>query len=101
MAGSIADDPFVDHGVQVQIKYEWTEKEDAGRWSRPQQGIKKQRYSIPSDPNNPNNDGHGIRVTKLKARGHGRSMVLRFESEEGKDFQIAGWAVPISVETTP
>lgn len=32
-------------------------------------------------------------ATRLKVRGKGRSMKLRFESEEGKDFKLLGWEV--------
>ena len=32
-------------------------------------------------------------TTRLKVRGHGRSMRLRFESEQGKDFILLGYSV--------
>jgi hypothetical protein len=32
-------------------------------------------------------------VTKLKIRGHGRSVRLRYESEVGKDFILLGWGM--------
>ena len=34
--------------------------------------------------------------TKNKIRGHGKSLVLRFESEPGKDFEILGWAMDVT-----
>jgi hypothetical protein len=34
-----------------------------------------------------------IVTTRLKMRGHGRSMRLRFESEQGKDFVLLGFGV--------
>lgn len=101
MADSKALDPFITHGVQVQAKWEWTEKESAGRWSRSQQAIKPKRYYIPEDSNDPNNSGHSVLFSKLKIRGHGKALTLRFESEDGKDFHILGWAVPGTSETTP
>lgn len=33
---------------------------------------------------------------KNKVRGHGKAMVLRFESEPGKDFEILGWALDVT-----
>ncbi len=99
MAGSPADDPFTNHGIQITGKWGWTTDVLTGRWTNPQQGIKPTRYTIPSDPDNPNDDGHGIRVSKLKIRGHGRALVVRFESEEGKDFQLLGWSIPFTAET--
>lgn len=32
-------------------------------------------------------------TTRLKIRGHGRSMRIRYESEEGKDFMLLGWGL--------
>lgn len=32
-------------------------------------------------------------VTRLKIRGHGRSVRIRYESEEGKDFILLGWGM--------
>lgn len=32
-------------------------------------------------------------TTRLKIRGHGRSMRIRYESEQGKDFLLLGWGV--------
>lgn len=34
-----------------------------------------------------------VMATRLKLRGHGRSMRLRFESETGKDFVLLGYGV--------
>lgn len=34
-----------------------------------------------------------IVTTRLKMRGHGRSMRLRFESEQGKDFVLLGFGI--------
>lgn len=32
-------------------------------------------------------------TTRLKIRGHGRSMRIRYESEQGKDFILLGWGI--------
>ena len=32
-------------------------------------------------------------TTRLKVRGHGRSVRLRYESEQGKDFILLGWGL--------
>ena len=98
MSGTTADDINKAHSCLVTAKWEWTEKQSAGRWSRPQQAIKPKRFFIPTDPNT-NFDGHGILFSKLKLRGHGKALVVRFESEDGKDFQLYGWAIPVTSET--
>ena len=38
-------------------------------------------------------------TTRLKMRGHGRSMRLRFESEQGKDFVLLGFGVISAANT--
>ena len=37
--------------------------------------------------------------TRLKVRGSGRVMSLRYESETGKDFELTGHSTPFTVET--
>ncbi len=99
MAGSVEDDKTTSHGIQITAKWEWTTRDTAGRWSNPQQGIKPKRVHAPDQSDTPNNDGHGIRFSKLKIRGHGKSLVIRFESEDGKDFQLLGWSIPFTADT--
>ena len=43
-------------------------------------------------------DAYGFEVIerKNKVRGSGNSLVLRFESEPGKDFEILGWALDVT-----
>ena len=38
-------------------------------------------------------------TTRLKMRGHGRSMRLRFESEQGKDFVLLGFVIISAANT--
>ena len=42
-----------------------------------------------------NNFGYPFTVlqTRLKTRGRGRSMRVRIESEQGKDFELLGWGM--------
>ncbi len=100
MSGSTQDDVLVEHGALVTAKWEWTTRDSAGRWSRPQQAIKPMRVQAPDIQSDPRNDGQGVRYSKLKIRGQGRALVLRYESEDGKDFQILGWSIPFTADTT-
>jgi hypothetical protein len=34
--------------------------------------------------------------TKNKVRGHGKCLVVRFESSPGKDFELQGWALDVT-----
>lgn len=91
----------VDHSCIITAKWAWTDREDAGRWSNPQQGYKRQRVFIADTSDNLANDGHPVVHTKLKIRGRGESLTVRFESEDGKDFQLLGFAIPFTAEGTP
>ena len=99
MAGSTDDDLLTEHGVQITGKWDWTTSDTTGRWTRPQQGIKPRRVFIPTSPTDPYNDGFGVLKSKRKLRGKGEALVIRYESEEGKDFQLLGWTIPYMVET--
>lgn len=46
-------------------------------------------------------DDYGFEVieTKNKVRGHGKALVLRFESTTGKDFDLLGWALDVTSVT--
>ena len=99
MADSTEDDKTTTHGCLATAKWGWTIDDSTNRWSNPQQAIKPTRYRIPTDVDDPNNDGFGVKHSKLKIRGHGQSLSLRFESQAGKDFQILGWSVPFTAET--
>lgn len=94
-----AVDNNIPNGIQVTAKWEWTTSNAAGRWSNPQQGIKPKRVHGPTNSAVPNDDGHGVWFSKLKIRGHGKSLVVRYESEDGKDFHILGWAIPFTADT--
>ena len=100
MAGTTDDDDTTLHGILIQAKWEWATKASSGRWSRQQQGIKPKRFYISESADTPRDDGHGILFSKLKLRGQGKAVALRFESEDGKDFQLLGWQVPFTSETT-
>lgn len=45
------------------------------------------------------NYGYAVIETKNKVRGHGKALVLRFESSPGKDFELLGWGLDITGTT--
>ena len=40
--------------------------------------------------------GYTVIETKNKVRGSGKALSLRFESSEGKDFELLGWSLDIT-----
>lgn len=95
--GTTDDDLTTPHGAQMTGKWAWTLSTDAGRWTRSQQAIRANRQRLPLGGRL--TDNHGVLRTRLKVRGKGDCLVVRYESETGKDFQLLGFAIPYSVET--
>lgn len=62
--------------------------------SSPQQAYRLKYMPVP-DPTDLGTWGYpeNIVTTRLKMRGHGRNMRLRFESEQGKDFVLLGFGM--------
>ena len=88
------DDGDLPRGVLLTARWEWAENSSTGRFSNPQQAIKPKRVHGPDNESKPNYDGFGVGFTRLKIRGHGKSLVLRYTSETGKDFRLLGWSLP-------
>tara|TARA_Y100001973_G_C5208600_1_gene343566 strand:+ start:8566 stop:10716 length:2151 start_codon:yes stop_codon:yes gene_type:complete len=55
------------------------------------------RLKYPVFPNNSNlsdfNYPDDVITSRVKIRGHGRSMRVKYESEQGKDFLLLGWGM--------
>jgi hypothetical protein len=53
------------------------------------------KYPVVVDEDNLDvyNYPESVITTRLKVRGHGRSMRVKFSSEEGKDFVLIGWSM--------
>jgi hypothetical protein len=62
--------------------------------SNAQQAYRLKRIPV-VDPDNLSTFGYpwAVITTRLKCRGRGRSMRIRFESEQGKDFHLLGYEV--------
>lgn len=96
MSHTVPADKTGDNSCLVTARWEWTDDVKSGRHSNQQQAYKRQRVFIPDDVLDPFNDGFPVAPTKLKLRGKGKSLQLRFESETGKDFTLYGWAIPFT-----
>jgi hypothetical protein len=59
------------------------------------------KFSNTQQVYNSNREYYGIRVRKLKVRGHGRALQLKFTSEAGKPFAIIGWGMFESANQVP
>lgn len=77
-------------------KWEWTNTGTANRWSTPQQVYRLRVPFISGGDLQPFDYDYSVITTRNKVRGKGKAVVLRFESEDGKDFQLLGWSVEYS-----
>lgn len=85
-------------GSLVQTRWEYTDL-DNGYWTTPQQAYRLLRQYIPEDENDPFDFGYLVVQTKLRMRGQGHAFSIRYESEDGKDMQLLGFAVNVKAPT--
>ena len=59
------------------------------------QQIYRKKFPVVVDPSDLDNYNYpeDMITSRVKVRGHGRSMRLRYESEQGKDFILVGWGI--------
>lgn len=84
----------------VQAQWNWTNSANSGKWGTQFQAYRLLRNYIPSGPTDPFDYGEGVIVTKNKLRGSGKTLSLKIESEAGKDMQILGWGLPVTMNET-
>ncbi len=85
-------------GCNMYARWNWNNSAAGNRWSESQPAY---RYRKPYAPGNHLTDtfdtGEEIIVTKLKVRGKGRALALRYESVTGKDWRLLGITLPVVV----
>ncbi len=68
--------------------WDWSNSADSHKWSRSTQVYKYRANNL-------------VATSRTKMRGRGRVLQLRFDSEEGKDFKLLGWGIPIRKNSEP
>lgn len=86
---------FVPSSCNVTFKWDWHNTDTGNRWSNPQQAYRRRRPLIAAVPG-PVDNGEGVVYSKRKARGKGKALSIRYESEAEKDFQLLGFNVEIT-----
>lgn len=106
------EDGFVDNGsggliathpssCLMTAKYSWHITDTSGKWSGSKQVYRFNRPYIPVDVNDTYDTGESIIVTKTRFKGKGKALTIRFESEDGKDFQLLGISIPYTATYFP
>lgn len=86
----IADNPS---GCYAQARWDWTDTSSANRWSDPQKVYRYRRPYTPIDSSDSFDNGREILYTKVKIRGRGRALSVRFSSEPRKNFILLGYSI--------
>jgi len=85
----------------IRAKWEWSDNASSGRWSRREQIYRIRQATLPSVTDLSWEPGNAVVTSRSRIRGHGRALQLRFESEDGKDFDILGWGVVFTGNSEP
>ena len=80
----------------IQTKWDFSDSDAGGRFSRQFQAYRFRRHQIPASLSDPFDNGHYIITTRNKLRGRGRSFKMRMETEAGKDCRVVGWNIAVN-----
>lgn len=86
------------YGCLLTAKFDFAIDGVSGKWSTPQQVYKYSTLRF----NKTETEAaypYSIIDTRVKVRGTGRVVVMRYESEPGKDFELVGRVTPFTAET--
>jgi len=83
----------------LQAWWDFADSLDGGLVGQQFQAYRLTRPYLPYGSGDSFKYGQSVITTKNKLRGRGKALSLKFESEEGKDMHILGWA--ISMEGRP
>lgn len=85
-----------------QTKWDWANNQISNKWTNKVEVYRHNRLPTFDESDPVFNTGFPIVVSKSKVRGHGRAIQFRFESNgPGRDFDLLGWAVPVSGNVAP
>jgi hypothetical protein len=91
--------PSDTYSALLSAQFDWGVGAISGKNSRTQQSFKYNTNYLQKVNLVESSYPFEVIDTRLKVRGTGRVMKLRYESEEGKDFQLIGHVTPFSTET--
>lgn len=85
------------YSCMLTVKFDFAIDNSAGKWSTPQETYKlsTRRLVGTTEANYP----FDVVDTRVRARGTGRVVVMRYESSPGKDFELIGRVTPFTFET--
>ena len=82
----------------LSAQWDWGRNTSSGKYSATQQVYKYSTLHLDRVGGIEADYPFDVVDTRFKVRGTGRVVVLRYESEEGKDFQLLGFVQPFTAE---
>lgn len=92
-------EPKVRGSCKVQARWDFADSGVSGKWGAKQQIYRLQRPLVLSNTPGPIDYGHDVITSKTRLLGRGKALSLRFESTEGNDFYLYGWALTLTGNT--
>lgn len=85
------------YSCMLTTKWDWASNNNTGKWSTPQETYKLSTRRLGASAE----AGYEFKVvdTRVRARGTGKALVMRYESTPGKDFELIGRVTPFTFET--
>ena len=83
---------------KARIKWDFADDVASGRYSSQQQVYRFNHQYVPGGIGTSFTNGLSVTTTKTKFRGRGKVFSVRFDSEDGKDFQLIGYATTLTVQ---
>ena len=87
------------YGCELTVKFDYALDAGTGKWSTPQEAYKLSTQRLAQAAVDPRLYPYKVVDTKLKIRGTGHVVVLRYDSVPGKDFQLIGRVTPFTTNT--
>lgn len=89
--------PNKQSSCKVQAQWHWADSEVSGRWGREFQAYREKRFYMPESASGEYDVGFAVVETKSKFRGKGSVLSFLIKTEPGKDLQLLGWSMVVSL----
>lgn len=82
------------HSSLMSVFFDWSLSMATGKVTTQQEAYKYDTRRLAQGNNIESDYPYEVVDTKLRVRGRGRSMRVRFQSDGGKDLRLLGYAIP-------
>lgn len=85
--------PSTNNSALLSVEFDWSEDSRTGKLTTTQEAFKYDSRRLAQGGGVESSYPYRVIDTKLRVRGSGRIMKVRYESTAGKDFVLLGYAV--------